>query len=95
MPSYPFTGKIRCGVCGNFYTRKKVRKNGREYAYWICRSKKESGASCKSVNFREDELERMFARMLGTDKFDRDVFEEKAGQAAVLADGSLQFMGTK
>ncbi len=95
VPCYPFTGKIRCGVCGNFYTRKKVRKNGREYAYWICRSKKESGASCKSVNFREDELERMFARMLGTDKFDRDVFEEKAGQAAVLADGSLQFMGTK
>ena len=47
------------------------------------------------MNFREDELERMFVRMLGTDKFDRDVFEEKAGQAAVLADGSLQFMGTK
>jgi len=42
-PTYPFTGKIKCGICGNRFTRKKGTKKGKTYVHWICRSKKEVG----------------------------------------------------
>ena len=61
VPTYPFTGKIKCGVCGHPFTRKKGRVRGKTYIHWICRGKKEVGMTCSSVNFGEEELEAVSA----------------------------------
>jgi len=75
-PTYPFTGKIKCGTCGNRFTRKKGTQKGKTYVHWICRSKKEVGMGCTSVNFGEGELKRISAQMLGMGEFDGAEFEK-------------------
>lgn len=91
VPIYPFTGKIKCGVCGHPFTRKKGRVRGKTYIHWICRGKKEVGMTCSSVNFGEEELEAVSAQVLGVDRFDGEAFEEQVREVTVLKDGSLQF----
>lgn len=85
-PTYPFTRKIKCGACGMFFTR-RICKGG---AKWFCRSKKEAGMTCKSCNYPESELYRIFAEMLGTDTFDNEVFETSVREILSLPDGSLK-----
>ena len=91
VPTYPFTGKIKCGVCGHPFTRKKGRVRGKTYIHWICRGKKEVGMTCSSVNFGEEELEAVSAQVLGMDRFDGEAFEEQVREVTVLKDGNLQF----
>ena len=91
VPSYPCTGKIKCGVCGHPFTRKKGRVRGKTYIHWICRGKKETGMTCSSVNFGEEELEAVSAQMLGMDAFDGEIFGEQVREITVLQDGNLQF----
>ena len=90
-PTYPFTGKIRCGVCGNYYTRRKGTVKGRDYISWFCRAKKEPGMGCTSVNFSEGELERISAQALGMQEFDETEFEKAVRGMAVLPDGDIEF----
>ena len=90
-PTYCFTKKIRCGVCGNAFTRKKGIQSGKTYVHWICRSKKEVGMTCSSVNFSEEELMRISARVLGLDSFDEGVFNDKVREITVRMDGNLEF----
>ena len=90
-PAYPFTGKMKCGICGNCFTRKKGTVRGKTYVHWICRSKKETGMSCTSVNFSEEELERISAQTLGMDEFDGAVFEKAVRGITVMENGDLEF----
>ena len=90
-PAYPFTGKMKCGICGNCFTRKKGTVRGKTYVHWICRSKKETGMSCTSVNFSEEELERISAQALGMDEFDGAVFEKAVRGITVMENGDLEF----
>ena len=90
-PVYPFTGKIRCGICGKAFTRRKGSVKGKTYVHWICRSKKETGMGCTSVNFSEEELERITARTLGMDKFDGEKFEKAVRGMSVLQNGDIEF----
>ena len=90
-PTYPFTGKMKCGVCGQPFTRKKGTVRGKTYVHWICRSKKETGMSCTSVNFSEEELERISARTLGMDEFDGAVFEKAVRGITVMESGDIEF----
>ena len=91
VPTYPFTGKIKCGVCGHSFTRKKGKAGGKTYIQWICRGKKEKGMTCSSVNFREDELEAASAQVLEMEDFDRDIFQAQVKEIAVLPDANLKF----
>lgn len=91
VPTYPFTGKIKCGVCGNTFTRKKGKVKGRTYIQWICRSKKEVGTTCSNVNFNEEELEKISAQVLGLYAFDGATFTEQVREITVLPDGNLRF----
>lgn len=91
VPVYPFTGKIKCGICGQSFTRKKGTIKGKTYIHWICRSKKEVGRSCRSVNFSEEELENISALILGLDTFDGDAFEEQIQSVTVQPGGDLEF----
>ena len=85
-PTYPLTRKIKCGACGMFFTRRICRND----AKWFCRSKKEEGMSCKSHNYLESELYKIFAEMLGTDTFDNKVFETSVKEIISMPDGSLK-----
>lgn len=92
VPTYPFTGKIKCGECGGSFTRKKGTVKGRTYIHWICRSKKETGVTCGSVNFGEEELEKISAQMLGSETFDAEEFTARVRSMTVLPGGNLQFL---
>ena len=85
-PTYPLTRKIKCGACGMFFTRRICRND----AKWFCRSKKEVGMACKSHNYLELELYKIFAEMLGTDTFDNKVFETSVKEIISMPDGSLE-----
>ena len=90
-PSYCFTGKIVCGMCGSPYTRKKSKVKGETYVNWICRTKKEVGRTCKNHNFSEINLKKISAEILGLDEFDEEVFSQQIEKITVLADGSIAF----
>lgn len=90
-PTYCFTGKIRCEICGKHYTRKKGVIRGKTYVHWICRGKKEVGMTCTSKNFTEKQLESICAKILETDTFDETAFEEKVKSILVLENGNLEF----
>lgn len=89
-PTYPFTGKIKCGICGQNFTRRKGTTKGKEYASWFCRAKKEVGMSCTSHNYPEQKLMEICAELMGTGSFDESVFENSVKLITALPDGSLE-----
>jgi len=90
-PTYPFTGKIKCGVCGMNFTRRKRTTKGKEYASWFCRAKKEVGMSCTSRNYSEQKLMGICAELMETGSFDEEFFAETVERIVARANGSLEF----
>jgi site-specific DNA recombinase len=90
-PAYCFTAKIHCGICGANYARKKGIVKGRTYVHWICRSKKEVGTTCSGVNFSEEELKNICAKILELDSFDEEAFESQVKDIVVLENGDVEF----
>ncbi|MCM1530613.1 MAG: recombinase family protein [Alistipes sp.] len=84
-PTYFFTGLIKCECCGNVYTRKKSKLRGKTYVHWICRSKKETGMTCSSENFQENELLKICKRVVGED------YEDRIKSMSVDKDGNIHF----
>lgn len=89
-PTYCFTGKIKCGICSQNFTRHKAVVKGKEYATWICRAKKESGVTCKSHNYSEKKLMEICAELMGIDSFDGDAFEESVRNLTILKNGDIE-----
>ncbi len=89
-PTYPFTGKIKCGICGQSFTRRKGTTKGKEYVSWFCRAKKEAGMTCTSRNYSEQNLMEICAKLMGTDSFDGTAFESSVRLISALPDGSLE-----
>ncbi len=89
-PTYPFTGKIKCGICGQSFTRRKGITKGKEYVSWFCRAKKEVGMTCTSRNYSEQNLMEICAKLMGTDSFDGTAFESSVRIISALPDGSLE-----
>lgn len=89
--TYCFTGKIKCGICGMTFTRRKGTVKGKEYISWFCRSKKEAGMSCTSESFNEGELKQICAVLLGTTPFDEEDFECRVKDMVVLNNGNIEF----
>lgn len=89
-PTYPFTGKIKCGICGQNFTRRKGITKGKEYVSWFCRAKKEVGMTCRSHNYSEQKLMEICAGLMGTGSFDGAAFEESVRLITSLPDGSLE-----
>lgn len=88
-PTYCFTGKIHCAICGGYFTRKKGMPRGK--TCWICRSKKEVGRTCNSVNFGEEELKKISASVLGLPAFDEAEFESRVRDITILKNGDAEF----
>ena len=89
-PTYPFTGKIKCGICGQSFTRRKGITKGKEYVSWFCRAKKEVGMTCTSCNYSEQNLMEICAKLMGTDSFNGTAFESSVRLISALPDGSLE-----
>lgn len=53
---YPFSGYVKCADCGQNMVRKKYRSGGKEYAYFICSTRK-AGKGCSTHCIRADFLE--------------------------------------
>lgn len=90
-PTYCFTKKIRCAVCGQPFTRKKATVHGKVYVYWICRAKKNSGESCTTHNYADDELKRICAEVLGADVFNEEHFENQVKEMLIQENGDIEF----
>ena len=50
--------------------------------------------TCSSVNFSEEELERISAQLIGTDEFDSEAFAENVKLITVEKNGDLRFQFT-
>ncbi len=59
---YPFSSKIFCGICGERFIRRsyKIRSNGKEVAYWICRSHRNKIDCSNLIHYKQEELEDIF-----------------------------------
>lgn len=92
-----FTGKIRCGLCGRNYSRKKNIGKGKTYFQWVCRARKEMNVTCNSATFSEQELKNISAKILDLDSFGESVFSEQISGIDVQPNGDLlyHFIGGK
>lgn len=59
---YPFNSKIFCGICGERFIRRsyKIKSNGKEIAYWVCRSHRNKIDCTNLVHYKQEELEDIF-----------------------------------
>ena len=59
---YAFSSKIFCGICGERFIRRsyKIRSNGKEVAYWICRSHRSKINCSNLIHYKQEELENIF-----------------------------------
>ena len=82
--------KLKCGVCGRYYSHRINHCKSGVIAEWFCRGKKDGGY-CNSRYLNEARLKRIIARYLDINSFDEVVFEEKIREITVLGDRSLIF----
>ena len=59
---YAFSSKIFCGICGERFIRRsyKIRSNGKEVAYWVCRSHRNKIECSNLIHYKQEELEDIF-----------------------------------
>lgn len=59
---YAFSSKIFCGICGERFIRHsyKIRSNGKEVAYWVCRSHRNKIDCSNLIHYKQEELEDIF-----------------------------------
>ena len=83
-----FTGKIRCGTCGNNY--KRVTIHGKQK--YACRTFQETGRNeCPSKAVPIETLRSEAAAVLGLPEFDEDVFSREIERIDVPAHNHLVF----
>lgn len=78
-------GKVKCGECGEYYTRRTFQErrkaeNGTSVTYkaWVCKEKRKGrkGNGCQNRGIREDVLLQEIAAQLGLTSFDEKQFDE-------------------
>lgn len=93
-PTYPFSGLIRCGICGAGY-RRKITAAGTKYekAVWICKTFNVYGKSaCGSQQIPEDVLMGQAAVALGLPDFDVTAFKAQVSEIRVPGANQLLFI---
>jgi hypothetical protein len=86
--SYPFTGMIRCGMCGKNFNRKS--NHGR--VYWGCSTYLHFGKDeCKVGQIPEKVLTDMVRDILGLEEFSEGPFKEWVEQIDIPGPFRIQF----
>ncbi len=105
---YPFSGKIKCGVCGSSYVaRYKTRKDGSKYKAWRCCEAAKHGSKhfdkagneigCSSPSIRNEEATHIMYLAVKNLKLNREKITSNLLKVirAVLTDGSLNINTNK
>lgn len=82
---YPFTGLLRCGKCGNHYTR-KIGNSSTPYAHpiWLCNASNVFGQHhCNAKLIPEDILTAKTCEVLGLKELDRGILRDKVTEIVV------------
>lgn len=87
--SYPFSGRITCSVCGKHFVRHPYNKGTYE---WGCRTHMIEGKDCCGrMGIPEEKLEQFTAEVMGTGKFDGELFREQVREILVPEDDILEY----
>ena len=93
-PTYPFTGMIRCGYCGEGY-RRKITAAGTKYEkpVWICKTFNVYGKDvCGSQQIPESVLMQQAAVALGIFDFDAETLAAEVSEIRVPGANQLTFI---
>ena len=93
-PSYPYTGIIKCGICGAAYKRKHTA-TGTKYdkIVWICSTYNSLGKSfCASKQIPEAILHAKVAEALGLTEFDETLMHAQISEIQVVSHSTLRFI---
>ena len=93
-PSYPYTGIIKCGICGAAYKRKHTAI-GTKYdkIVWICSTYNSLGKSfCASKQIPEAILNAKVAEALGLTEFDETLMHAQISEIQVVSHSTLRFI---
>jgi DNA invertase Pin-like site-specific DNA recombinase len=86
---YPFSGIIKCGICGKKYKRKD--RKGK--VAWYCSTFLQEGKSaCPSKQIPETVLYSLSNEVLGLDEFNAEVFERDISEISVPEPGKVIFV---
>jgi hypothetical protein len=86
---YPFTGKIKCGICGKNFRRKTAR--GKHF--WHCSNFLKFGKSkCTAKQIPEEILKAKTAEILRKPEFSEEKFNQNIKQILVPEQGTLLFV---
>ena len=92
--SFPFTGKIKCELCGARFIRKHTAAGTKyEKVVWICNTFDTLGKNvCGSQRIPEDILMAKLAEASGLEAFDEAVFRSQIAEIRVPAPNRLRFI---
>ena len=93
-PSYPYTGIIKCGICGAAYKRKHTAI-GTKYdkIVWICSTFNSLGKSfCASKQIPEAILNAKVAEALDLTEFDETLMHAQISEIRVISHSTLRFI---
>ncbi len=90
-PRSPFSGKLKCGVCGRNYSRREYPK----VVKWHCQSKNKKNGCDDSQILSEALLEKVCCEILEIEKFDSSVFKREIDYIEVLENNTLKLNFTR
>lgn len=64
LQRYAFSGKIKCGECGDTFKRRTHSCKGYKYAAWCCSTHIEDKYKCNMLYIRDDDLKLAFITMI-------------------------------
>ena len=94
-----FTGKIKCGHCGQSFMRNTRRRRLKgvpveqcdKYTTYGCGTQKKKGGSCPARDIPEETLKAKCAEVLGLDEFDAEIFSAQVEKIIVPEHLVLEF----
>ena len=85
---YPFLGKVKCGICGKSYTRKRMRQK----LVWLCSLSVKMGQKlCHAKMVPNDIIVEASNHVLGLEQYDNAIFNSKVNQIIVMPNRLLEF----
>ena len=94
-----FTGKIKCGYCGQSFMRNTRRRRLKgipveqcdKYTTYGCGTQKKKGGKCPAKDIPEETLKAKCAEVLGLDAFDEEIFSAQVEKIIVPEHLALEF----
>lgn len=89
--TFPFTSKIKCGICGKNYCRMASGQKSDSSVRWSCLTRMKNCGECSNIVFKNQELESICANVMETEQFDASLFAELIKGITVQANQDIVF----